>query len=79
MSAALKTHPQPVGVDTPKKQSPSTLDTTWSWKMGVLTTPALAREAHRATSNVVVFIFIFLFFSLLSSFAKVVRLDSNVV
>lgn len=54
-----ETHPQPVGVDTPKKQSPSTLDTTWSFIMGVMMTPALAREeAQIARRNVVAFIFV---------------------
>lgn len=54
-----------MGVDTPKKQSPSTLGTTWSFVMGVMMTPALAREAQMARRNVVAFIFILYFFSFL--------------
>lgn len=40
--------PQPEGVTTPNAQSPLSLATTWLSKMGVMTTPALAREAQRA-------------------------------
>ena len=41
-----RTYPQPRGVVTPKKQSPAFLGTTCSGLMGVMTTPALTREAQ---------------------------------
>lgn len=42
------TYPHPEGVTTPNAQSPPSLATTWLSKMGVMTTPALARETQRA-------------------------------
>lgn len=45
------THPQPLGVVTPKKQSPSFLATTWFALIGVMMTPAEAMEAARATAR----------------------------
>jgi hypothetical protein len=52
---------QPWGVVTPKAQSSPCLGTIWSSKTGVLTTPALAREAHSAAKNNATFIFFFFF------------------
>lgn len=45
------THPQPCGVVTPKKQSPSFFGTTWSGVIGVRTTPALTSDPERHSES----------------------------
>lgn len=54
-------YPQPVGVTTPSAQSAPSFATTWLSKMGVMTTPADAREAQRAMRTATAFIFFSLF------------------
>lgn len=52
------TYAHPVGVTTPNAQSPPSLATTWLSKTGVMTTPALASDTHRARMAAVNFILI---------------------
>ena len=48
----VRTHPHPIGVTTPKKQSPESFSTTMSDRMGVMTMPALV--SCNAATNVTI-------------------------